>query len=316
MIEEVTNRAKLGVFVLIATACLLVGLYFIGSKKNMFSSTINVSSTFSNVGGLMSGNNVRYNGINVGTVSKVYAIADTIIKVEFTINEESTKFVGKNATTSIGTDGLLGNKLLNITASLVASTPVAEGDVLQSTKAVEMEAIMRTINASSGNLQAITENLKETSIKLNDKNSIINLMKDSMLNNDVKSSIVNLRLMSNQAVMITGNIKAITDDVKHGKGSLGALITDTLLSTKISQTVVKLQRISDTAAIIIGNISQIVNKLKQGKGTAGVLLNDTTLVHNLNKTIISIDSAANTFNADMKGLQHSWLLRKYFKKGK
>ncbi|MGZ6523194.1 MAG: MlaD family protein, partial [Bacteroidia bacterium] len=86
MKEQLINKAKLGAFVLIATTFLILGLYYIGSKKNIFHSTIKVSSDFNNVGGLMPGNNVRFNGINVGTVTKVYAVADTSIKVEYTID--------------------------------------------------------------------------------------------------------------------------------------------------------------------------------------------------------------------------------------
>jgi phospholipid/cholesterol/gamma-HCH transport system substrate-binding protein len=86
-----TNKIKLGIFVLSAVALLLLGLFYIGNNKNIFHSNINVSANFKNVGGLMTGNNVRFNGINVGTISKVYAIADTLIKVEFTIDEVSMK---------------------------------------------------------------------------------------------------------------------------------------------------------------------------------------------------------------------------------
>ena len=87
MKEQTRNKVKLGAFVLMGTLFLILGLYFIGSKKNIFRSTISISASFNNVGGLMPGNNVRFNGINVGTVSKVYAISDTAIKVEFTIEE-------------------------------------------------------------------------------------------------------------------------------------------------------------------------------------------------------------------------------------
>ena len=68
MKTQTANRTKLGAFVLVATVLLVLGLYYIGSKKNIFHSTITVSSQFDNVGGLMPGNNVRFNGINVGTV--------------------------------------------------------------------------------------------------------------------------------------------------------------------------------------------------------------------------------------------------------
>ena len=133
---------------------------------------------------------------------------------------------------------------------------------------------------------------------------------------NVKSAVVNIKLMSNKSVLITGNINNITENINNGKGSIGALITDTILSYNLKQSVIKLKKISDTSAIISGNISGIVNKINSGKGTIGVLLNDTMLIHNLNKGIISIDNGAGNFNENMKALKYIWPLKKYFKKFK
>ncbi|TAE90246.1 MAG: MCE family protein, partial [Bacteroidetes bacterium] len=90
MKEQTGNRVKLGAFVLVAITCLILGLYYIGSKKNIFHSTIKVSADFNNADGLMSGNNVCFNGINVGMVTKVSSISDSTIKVEFTVDKEET----------------------------------------------------------------------------------------------------------------------------------------------------------------------------------------------------------------------------------
>ena len=316
MEEESTNKIKLGTFVLIATSCLLLGLYYIGSKKNIFHSTINVSSNFSNVSGLMTGNNVRFNGINVGAVSKVFAISDTAIKVEFTIDKALIPFITKSDIVTIGTDGLLGNKLINIAPGIKGAKAVEEGYTMISVNPVQMENTMRTLNLSNDNLKVVTDNLKEFSKNLTNKNFALSLFKDSIFASNVKSSVVNLKLMSSQALLVTGDLHGITEGIKHGKGSLGALITDTVLSTRIKQVVVKFERISDSAAIISGDISQIIKKLKQGKGSIGILLNDTMLIHNLNNGVLKIDTAADNFNLDMKAARSSWPLKKYFKKNK
>ena len=68
---------RLGMFVLGGTLVLAVALYLLGSKRNLFSSTITVEATFHQVSGLRPGNNVRYMGINVGTVEKIIIASDT-----------------------------------------------------------------------------------------------------------------------------------------------------------------------------------------------------------------------------------------------
>lgn len=316
MKEESSNKIKLGAFVLVAILLLILGLYYIGSQKNIFHTTIKVKADFDNVGGLLPGNNVRFNGINVGTVSKVYAIADTLIRVEFTIDKELTKFINQYAIASIGTDGLLGNKIINVTSGKKAGLPLSEGDTLQSVNPMQIDAALRTLTKTNENLQVLTSDLKNISSKINSKNSILNLFKDSLFTENVKSTVVNLKLMSNQAVKVTGDFRDIVKGIKSGKGTIGALITDTLFSKHINQTIVKFDNISDSVALISGNISHLIKKLKQGQGSLGMLLTDTMVVHNLNKSIISIDSAAGNFDDNMKALKYTWPFKKYFKSQK
>lgn len=314
MKEQSINKAKLGAFVLIATTCLLLGLYFIGSKKNIFHSTINVSANFHNVGGLLPGNNVRFNGINVGTVSKVYAIADTSIKVEFTIDKGMTRFISETAIASIGTDGLLGSKLINISPGKHGAHNIKENDVLQTLNPLEMDNALRTLVKTNNNLEVITDNLKDVSIKFNSNHSLWHLLTDSLVSENVRNAIVRFKITSENTAIITGDLSKIVNDIKAGKGTVGALLTDTLFSHKLNQTIINIKSISDTVAFVSGNFKSISEKLKTGKGSMGTLLTDTTFVHNLNQSMLTIKQGAGSFNENMEALKYSWPFKKYFKK--
>jgi phospholipid/cholesterol/gamma-HCH transport system substrate-binding protein len=316
MKTQTVNRAKLGAFVLIATTFLLVGLYFIGSKKNIFSSTIKVSADFNNVGGLVSGNNVRFNGINVGTVSKVYATSDTIIKVEFTIDESQTKYISQAAIASIGTDGLLGSKLINISPGKGGANPVEEGSVLAVTNPIQMDNALRTLTVTNDNLKVITDNLKGVTEKFSNDNSLWHLLTDSTLADNVRNAVVKFKLTGENTAVITGDLSKIVKDIKAGKGSIGALLTDTTFSHKLNQTIVSINAVSDSVAILSGNFINISEKLKNGKGSIGTLLTDTTFVHNLNSSMINIKEGAGSFNENMEALKHSWPFKKYFRQQK
>ena len=316
MAKEHYRNIRLGIFIMIGTISLIIALYFIGTKQNLFGSTFKVSAEFKNVNGLMKGNNVRFGGINIGTVSSVEIFSDSSIRVEMLLQKKIQKFIKKDAIVSIGTDGLLGNKLININTGNISSGIIEEGDVLQSLEDIEMNKLVRTLDVSSENIRVITSNLRNITDKINENNSLWSVLMDTIIAENVKSSVVNLKLLTNNSVYITGNLKNITEDIKEGRGSLGALITDTLLSSRINQTVVKLENISDSAAIITGDISHIVNQLKQGKGSIGVLLNDTTLIHNMNKSIENIESGTGKFDQNMEALKHSWPFKKYYRKQK
>ncbi len=310
------RNMRLGAFIIIGTALLVTALYLIGNKQNLFGSTVRISAQFHNVNGLMRGNNVRFGGIDVGTVESVEIISDTSVNVVMVIEKNIQQFIKKNAIASVGTDGLMGNKLVNINSSVEDSPTVEEGDVLKSLKPIEMDEMVRTLNVTNENIKVISGNLRTITDKINSKNSLWSVLMDTVVAENVKSSLVNIRLMSNHAVSITGDLKGITYGMKNGKGSIGALITDTTLTSRINQTIVKLEMFSDTAAIISGDISGLVKDLKQGKGSMGVLLNDTTLVHNLNTSIKSIESAAGNFDQNMEALKYSWPFKKYYNKQK
>lgn len=314
MANENFKNIRVGLFVITGTLLFILALYLVGSQQNLFGDNFTIRSRFYNVNGLTEGNNVRFAGINVGTVESVEILNDTAVDVVMTIEKKIQAYIKKNAIATVGTDGLMGNKLVNINSVKASAAAVEEGDVLVSMGPVEMDEMVRTLNVTNENIKVITTNLRGITDKINSKNSLWSLLMDTVVSENVKSAVVNLKLMSDQGISVTGNIKGLTEDMLAGKGSIGALITDTMLSKKINQTVVKLQRLSDTAAIITGNISYLVQQLKQGKGSLGILLHDTSLVHNLNKSILSIDTGAVNFNENMKALKYTWPFKKYFKK--
>ncbi len=314
MSNETSRNVRLGIFVLAGTVFIITALYFIGNKQNLFGSTLRISAEFYNVNGLMKGNNVRFAGIDVGTVESVKIVNDTAVNVVMVIEQEPSKFIKKNAVASVGTDGLMGNKLVNINSVKEEAASVEEGDVLVTVRPIEMDEMIRTLNVTNNNVKDITTNLRHITEKINSKNSLWSLLMDTVLSENVKSAIVNVKLMSNQGLLITGNIKSVIDGIKNGNGSLGALITDTAISGKINQIVLKLDKFSDSTAVVTGNISQIVRQMQKGKGTVGVLLNDTMLVHNLNLSVENAKSGTKGFDDNMEALKHTWPFKKYFRK--
>lgn len=313
MKELTTKNIKLGIFVSVASICLILGLYFIGSKRNIFDSKIKVSAVFNNINGLMPGNNVQFNGINVGTVSKVYAISDTAIKIEFTIDKVTTEFITTNAIVSIGTDGLLGNKLVNIAPDKKGGNKLKEGDMMNSINAIQYDKAIRTLLLTNENLKTISDNLTGVSDKFNQSNSLWKLLGDSVAVENVKSAIVQFKLTGTNTAIISGDLSTIISDIKHGKGTLGTLLMDTILTSHLNQTMVNIKIISDTLAIVSGNFLNASKHLTHGYNTMALLLTDTTTANNLKYSILNAKQGTEKFNENMKAVQVSWPFKKYFK---
>lgn len=301
-------------FVLAGTVFLILAMYFIGSKQSLFTSSFTVTANFHNVDGLMPGNNVRFAGIDVGTVQKIDIINDSSVTVTMRIEEKSSTHIKKNAVASIGTDGLMGNKLVNITSVREFAPPLESGDQLVTQKAVETELMLQTLNKTNEDISTIARNLRIITERVNNSNALWSLLTDSSMAENVKNAIVSIKLTGERSAMVTGDLSDIIRHIKSGKGSLGSLITDTALSHRLKQTVVKINLVSDTLAYVTGDLKYMTGHIRKGEGAVGTILMDTTFVNNLNRSMESIRKGSKGLEDNMEALKSSFLLRRYFKK--
>lgn len=300
----------MGIIVLAGTMALVVALYFIGRVQHMFGSSIRVSAEFYNVSGLRKGNSVRFTGIDIGTVESVEIISDTCVRVVMIIDEDVHGFIKKNAIVSIGTDGMMGNKLVNINPVPGSAASVQEGDVLVSLRPVEMDATVRTLNSTSENINAISADLREIIQKLNVKTGVLSLLEDEVLAGNVRGAVAQFRLTGRNTAILTGDLKHIVSGIRSGGGTAGLLLSDTLFAQEIRQIVVDVHALSDSVAVVTGNFRDLSQGLKDGNGTIGMLLTDTSFVRKLNHSMEDLQNGAGSFNRSMDAMQHKWPFRK------
>ncbi len=314
MAQETSKNIRVGAFVLAGTALLIFSLYLIGAKQNLFGSTFELKSQFKNVNGLMPGNNVRFTGIDVGTVKSVEIINDSTVNVTMIIEDKVQAFIKKNSTAMVGTDGLMGNKLINILTSNESSASVEDGDFLASKNPLGTDDMMRTLNMTNENVRDITVDLKNIVSRLNSPNTLWSILMDTIVAENVKQAIVNIKVTGERTAIITGDLSRIVKHVKEGKGTIGALIADTSFAVRLNQSIVNIKLITDSLALVTGDMHYITSKVKKGEGGIGTVLMDTTFVNNLNATMQNMRSGTKNFDEDMEALKHNILLRNYFKK--
>jgi phospholipid/cholesterol/gamma-HCH transport system substrate-binding protein len=185
---------KLGMFVIIGLALFMVTVYFVGKSKNLFVSTFQLKSHFKNVSGLKVGNNVRFSGINVGTVNEIEFVSDTIVVVKLSIRKEVQQFIKTDAMASIGSDGLMGDKVLTISPGTASKQIVKDDGRITSVTAIEMEDLMKSVKVSIDNAGVITEQLAEFTYKMNNGNGALSkLMNDKSFANDVDATMNNMK---------------------------------------------------------------------------------------------------------------------------
>lgn len=312
--KETSNNVRLGLFVLLGTVFIIIGLYFIGSKQNLFSSTFRIYADFKNVNGLMDGNNVRFNGINLGTVESIKILNDSTLRVCMIIKKKSNQFIKKNTIAKIGTDGLMGNKLINLSPSSIPAPIAEEGDIIVSKQAMETEEIFNSLSKTNDDISVTAKNLNEITTKLNSPNSLWAVLLDPTVATHIKNAIVNIEITSANSATATGDLSKLIKDIKSGKGSVGALIMDTVISKKLQQTVVNIKIASDTLAYITGDLKSVSTKIRNGNGSVGTLLMDTSFAHNLKQSMEHIKTGSDGFSQTIEALKHSIFFRGYFRK--
>lgn len=329
MSKHTTDMIKLGIFVILGFSLFIFGVYSIGSKKNMFGSNITVYADFKNVSGLQAGNNVRFMGINVGSVKQIDILNDTILRVKMHISSSVQKNMKKDALASIGTNGLVGASLINIVPGKNLATTIQDGDLLPTKMAAPMGEMLETLDDTNENIATLSSNLIEITEKINDGEGLISrLLNDASFSNKVNSSLNNVQNTSDTLLAISSEMNQIIHDLKNGKGLLGYMLTDSSLSTEIESIVFGVDSLldhqieptfSDLAESIDG-IKEIIDDFKvlsadlsEGKGALGVLLKDENAESQMKEIIENIDSSSAKLDENLLALRKNWFFRKYFK---
>jgi phospholipid/cholesterol/gamma-HCH transport system substrate-binding protein len=173
---------KLGMFVILGLVLFVVTIYFIGKNQNLFGSTIRLNAQFKNVSGLKVGNNVRFSGINIGTVKEIAFVSDSAVMVKMVVEQDVQKYIKADAHASIGSDGLMGDKILTISPGTSSNKMVKDNAVLASSNAIEVEDLMKSLKKSIDNAEIITSELAIFTGKMNNDKSILG----KLVNNDEK----------------------------------------------------------------------------------------------------------------------------------
>jgi phospholipid/cholesterol/gamma-HCH transport system substrate-binding protein len=314
MNRKAIDNVKLGLFVLIGLFLMVTSLYLIGKNKNLFGRTTTISASFSNVQGLMAGNNVRFSGINVGTVRKVEILNDSVINVVMSIQKNSRQYIRKNSIASVGTDGLMGNKLINITPVSGMAEVIEEEDVLRTKSAVETEEMLRTLEQTNKNLEVITGDIMQITQKVLSSNSFWNLANDDLFANDIKKVISNIQITTAHSIEITENLNELLIETKEGQGLSAYIIGDNEAPQQIAESIFQLNQASKQAAQITKELEEIMVGINNKEGAVGTALKDSLFAESLMRTMQNVEQGSANFNENMEALKHNFLLRRYFRK--
>lgn len=313
MKDSPNKRAVIvGMFSLVGILVLLAGILTVGNLHTTFTTKMKITTIFDDVNGLLPGSNIWYSGVKIGTVKSLNFYGKSKVQVVMNLDEAAQQYVRKDALVKLGSDGLIGKKILIIYGGTVGAGEVVDGDSLHVVTVLSTDDVMNTLQQNNKNILAITDDFKVISKRMVDgKGTIGKLMTDESVFDNINKTTETLQQASAKAQGLMNSLAIYANKLNKEGTLMNDLVTDTIVFKSMSASIQELQQMADSA-------SEMMTTLKAASqnpnSTLGVLLHDDATGTHLKSTIQNLDSSSKKLEEDLDLLKHTFLLRGAFKK--
>ena len=310
------NRAIIvGLFIFIGIGIFITVVLTLGDQRKTFVKTFTLRSVFEDVGGLQKGNNIWYSGVKVGTVKKIDFNPNSQVEVTMSIETKMKSLIRKDAKAKIGSDGLIGNKIVVIYGGTSAFQTVVNNDSLQGVSSIKSDDMLAMLQENNKNLLAITGNFKLMSQKIKDgEGTIGSLINDPALANNLKATVANFKAASVKTGAVIAGLDNFAAKLNAPGGFANQLVTDTMIIRNMRATVTQLHQAANNANQFTSDLKKVSKDLDKGNSAIGVLLHDETVASDLRSTIRNLNTSSQKLDQDLEAVQHNFLLRGFYTK--
>lgn len=304
------NNAKLGLLIVTGLILLFAGLFYVGRQQNLFTNVHYLNAYFNDVRGLQEGNNVRYSGIDVGTVDDIKIISDTLVKVKFGVRKSIARFVKEDSHAEIGTEGLMGNKILIVYPGSPDAESIEEYGEVPVNPTLDFDDLMKELGSASNKISEITTNINRITTKLNSGYGLLG----KLLNDTVMPEQVDM--LGTNVLQASRNINTITTKINRGEGDLGKLVNDDQLSKSLEESLQHIDSLVTQTEQVSQKLNLITNQVIEGEGVIHKLLYDSVFANEVDHSVEKIDETVVELKQASEAVSESWILRLFSGKNK
>lgn len=241
--RERATRLRVGIFVLVSLAVFLGIIYMLGARARLFETRYVIHAEFTEVGGLQEGATVRLAGVQIGRVSEVSLPAQPggKVRVSMRIAKQFADRIRKDSEAHIQTQGLLGDRIVEITVGTTKTAAVPPGETIPSRDPVDIShiigegaGVVRSVAALSDSFRQVAEQFQKSRVM-----------------DDLGETVKTARKAADQ-------VGRIADRVEKGPG---------LAHTLLYEEPIALRRVND----LIASTQTIMDRIERGESAAGVL---------------------------------------------
>jgi phospholipid/cholesterol/gamma-HCH transport system substrate-binding protein len=324
---------KLGLFVITMLIIFTYGIYRLGNSKSFFGNSIELYCEFDDAKGLREGNNVRFNGIAIGTVSKIEIKDHKTLLIAMDVDKSITNYMKTDAVATINSDGLVGNMVINVKNSSDQNSEfVKDGTILNGVDNSGLDSVVQSLSGTNEKIIQIVDNLVDITGAINEgEGTVASLLDDPMLASNLKASVAAMNTTIRKINSMANTFDRMLKETESGKNNLGYLFSDNSLSEQIngvsnnldSLTSYKIDPILNDLSITSRelktsseSINSVLTKMQEDNTIVDRLLHDTLLMHNLNQSLLQINQGTMKFDETMGALQQQWLIKRLLRKYK
>lgn len=299
------EEARVGLLILASLVVVAGGVFWVGSTGNVFGERFRLVTLMSSASGLAPGASVQLAGQNVGQVSRVDLIAPEqrsdggeAVAVTLAVDRGVATQIREDSRARIQTQGLLGDRLINITPGSPGAAPLRPGDTLAAVEPLDYQEILGEASGAVGNLTRITRDLSELTGRIAEgEGTAGRLLLDPTLYRRLVSLSGSLdstltavngggggtlgRLLHDDGlyrhlVSSAASLDTVTSRIRRGEGSLGRMVASDSLYRSLSGA-------ADRA-------DSLLARIVAGEGTAGRLVTEDAMYEELLKTLVDLNA--------------------------
>jgi phospholipid/cholesterol/gamma-HCH transport system substrate-binding protein len=308
------EQVRVGVLILLSLLILSVAVFLIGDTGNVFGQRYQLVTLVRSAAGLVPGASVQLAGQTVGQVDRIDLIppesrpaGGQAVEIHLAIDLKVQEQIRADSRAQVRTQGLLGDKLIDITPGTAAATVLAAGDTVQSSTSVDYDALIAEGASAVGELLEVTQNLSElTRGLLEGEGSLGQLVMDDELYERVTALAANLdsllsaasapnsqlmRLLTDDSLYSSLRasavaVESLTGSMARGEGTIGQLIQSDSLYLALQSSMMR--------------TDSLLARLQAGEGSAGKMLTDEALYEELLKTVVDLNALLAAVREDPK----------------
>lgn len=303
-------RAKhpvaVGAFVVAGALLFAVGLFLIGNRRMLFADDFEVYAEFAGISGLQDGAKVRVGGMDGGEVTDIHVPPSPSgkFRVKLRIRENLHPLVRVDSIASIQTDGLVGNKFVQVEAGTDQSQIVPPNGTIASREPFDFADLLQRM---SDTLDLVTGTITDVRSSVNDAlQSVTQTANEAQdLMGDLGGEAKEILHAAHQA---SNNVNAIIADVRQGKGSVGKLMTDDSLFNSLKAITADGQK---AVASLREAAEQAKSVVQDFRGENGPMKG---IAGNLQQTLASANDAMSDLAESTEALKRNFFFRGFFNK--